>query len=418
MVAIRSALSWAKGWAARFAVRQVMPRSLTLARAVLPCRSHVFLIGYPPTEGNAVETARALLQRYNGDIYWAQAPSIEYLAANGIAMHPRLHLISKSSPRSLWYYATAEAVFFTHGLYGEPNIRRGKPVINLWHGAGMKMSTGSVFGHRTQKGRPCDVVAAPNRMWGDRVAELCDVPAQDILYSGYPRNDQLFQEVSTERLEALGINGPFVIWLPSYRTTAALGTGGLATAGSWSDTADPTESIAVTSQFVHVARALMAQGVQTVVKPHPMDSEARSVEGTVYVDDEALQRANVPLYQLLGASAALVTDVSSVWSDYLLVDRPIGFYFPDRDSYESGRGFYPNDVLNWLPGSFLDESHAWERFAQQVTQDPSAESPRRQEIASWCGLVQTDRAADDLLDELRLRFPHLTHSIRPRSDAT
>ena len=46
--------------------------------------------------------------------------------------------IPKASLRGLWAYLRAEAVFFTHGLYGSPRPTARKPIVNLWHGDGPK----------------------------------------------------------------------------------------------------------------------------------------------------------------------------------------------------------------------------------------------------------------------------------------
>ena len=98
--------------------------------------------------------------------------------------------------------------------------------------------------------------------------------------------------------------------------------------------------------------ALRNRRIQLVVKPHPMDADRRRGQGIVTVTDEDLLRAGVTLYGLLGQSRGLVTDYSSVWVDYLLVDRPMAFLVPDRDRYD--RRLLPSDVLDWVPGEVVD----------------------------------------------------------------
>src|SRR5699024_6947918 len=162
----------------QFLVRRVLPRVLTVARAVLPRRPHVFVVGHPPTEGNAVETVRALLRRYVGTVVWADAPPASYLDRIGVTgaesggRPAALRRVRKGSPLTLLRYATAELVLFTHGIYGEPAATARKPTVNLWHGAGIKWA-GPLFPQRRLRSRPCDAIVAPSRLWGGRTAEFC-----------------------------------------------------------------------------------------------------------------------------------------------------------------------------------------------------------------------------------------------------
>jgi CDP-glycerol glycerophosphotransferase len=52
----------------------------------------------------------------------------------------------------------------------------------------------------------------------------------------------------------------------------------------------------------------------------------------------------------LGASDALVSDVSSVYVDYLILDRPIVHHFPDIREYEASRGFSIGPIEDYLAG--------------------------------------------------------------------
>jgi CDP-glycerol glycerophosphotransferase (TagB/SpsB family) len=55
--------------------------------------------------------------------------------------------------------------------------------------------------------------------------------------------------------------------------------------------------------------------------------------------DRDLDDRSLSLYELIGLSHALITDVSSVYFEYQQLDRPIFCFFPDFEAYESGRGF-------------------------------------------------------------------------------
>ena len=102
-------------------------------------------------------------------------------------------------------------------------------------------------------------------------------------------------------------------------------------------------------------------------------------------------------------SSGLVTDYSSVWVDYLLVDRPMAFLVPDRDSYT--RQLLPPDVLDWAPGELVGPDEPFVEFLADLDSDGRAGAAQRAEVATKIGLNPTHTSADDLLDELAARSP-------------
>ena len=90
-------------------------------------------------------------------------------------------------------------------------------------------------------------------------------------------------------------------------------------------------------------------GSVLLVKFHPMDVK-NTVEWPSYRNiriytDSFFRAQGFNLYKLLACSDALVTDISSCAIDYLLLNRPVGFFAPDLHSYS--RGIIP-EVLQKL----------------------------------------------------------------------
>lgn len=357
-------------------VLTVLRVTLRLLDRVVPQTRSVVVTAYPETEGNGVEVARALVDRYAGRVVWLRdagpvPPEIRELAARGLVLVP------KASARGVWEYLRAEAVLFTHGLYGSPRLR--KPVVNLWHGDGPKGIAPSKHAGRLIEST---YFVGSTPLFSHHQAATFGVPADRVLLTGNPRTDQLWRAVAPERLAELGITQDFVVWMPTFRTARAVGA-----MRSGGPVAPDRTGLA------ELAGGLRAQGRQLVVKPHPMDADRRDWPGAVTVDEAALTAAGVTLYELLGASSGLVTDYSSVWVDYLLTDRPIAFLVPDRDTYD--RALYPADVLDWVPGELVDLDH--EPFARFLA---DADAERRREVADRIGLNRSATSADDLVTAL------------------
>jgi CDP-glycerol glycerophosphotransferase len=68
----------------------------------------------------------------------------------------------------------------------------------------------------------------------------------------------------------------------------------------------------------------------------------------IYSED--LSRKLVDLYDILNAFDILITDYSSVYFDYLLLDRPIIFLQSDLELYQTRRGFVFENYEFWMPG--------------------------------------------------------------------
>lgn len=368
--------------------------------SVTPKRPHVAVSGFPVNEGNAVEMVRACSARYAGKVFWL-VPDVEVARAVLVATSAdptgRVLAVRHRSLRGLWAFLTAEASLFTHGMFGSPRRVRRKIMVNLWHGGGFK---GSIMCDAA--GRPAihsDFLVASSSQFGHELARQCQLPEGGLLITGNPRTDQ-FRRNEKVDLSALGIDGgrPFVVWMPTFRHNKGHGL-----SASWSEmdechAASPNEEMAK-----NVRMLATSHGIDVVVKPHPQDAELRDIEGAVVVSNDDLQCAGIQLYELLGASAGLITDYSSVWIDYLGLDRPIGFVVPDEDGYSAGRGFNPPDALQWLPGPRLHDAESLRAFAEDVIGSGRTTAPRRREVAAHIGHVTSNNVADDILDHLEQR---------------
>jgi hypothetical protein len=374
------------------AVQGTLRISLRVLSTVFPQTRSVVVSVFPETEGNGLEVARALVRRYAGRVVWLTDghephPDVLALAEQGMVLVP------KASLAGLFHYLRAEAVFFTHGLYGSPRPSRRKPIINLWHGDGPKATrpdneAGSLI--------PSTYLVAGTQLFGDLKAAAFEVPAERLLVTGNPRTDQFWQVPDRVALAELGITGDFVVWMPTFRQTRAIGA-----VRRWSES-DLAGSDDGREQLDALREALEERGLQLVIKPHPMDADRRRWDGVTTVSERDLVRTGLSLYALLGQSRGLVTDYSSVWVDYLLLDRPMAFLVPDGDSYS--RVLAPADVLEWLPGEVVGSGgHPFATFLADLDAHGEEGAVQRKEVAAKIGLNPSRTSADDLLVALERR---------------
>lgn len=352
---------------------------IALLRALIhvaPTGGHAVVAGAPDDEGNSVEIVRALAPHRK--VYWLvndDPQTLEWMVSDAVSPED-LHFVPKDSLRAFAAYVTARHVFFTHGLYGSPAPPRRKTVVNLWHGDGPKRRKGFAEIRATY-------VVSGTEKWGRPKAAEFHVEDRAVLLTGNPRIDQFARPASDQVLAALGLDAsrPLVLWLPTYRTTGTSHRR-LGAVRNWSDGATLSGTGSVRELLDKVADAASRRGVTLAVKPHPLDGDQFGGTGIVCLTGGDLRDARVTLYQLLGRASGLLTDYSSVWTDFLARDRPIGFYCPDLDEYVATRGLNVVGYPSILPGPLLHSPADFERFLEACSadQDPTREM-RRQSIS-------------------------------------
>jgi hypothetical protein len=244
-----------------------------------------------------------------------------------------IKVVSKASLRGLLEASAAEALLFSHGLYGSPDFKGRKLVINLWHGYGPKANDNALFSARI----PFDVMTCDTPVWARAAARWLGVPQARLLVTGNPRQLAMKRPPDPAALARLGLRSSgFILWMPTYRATNGASGGGWRDAPDLSEGAPRGEAADPVSQ---IARLAEAAGVELVVKPHPLDAGRYGKRGLRVITTEEIFRSGMTMYQLIGASAAMISDYSSVWVEYLAVDRPLALYCPDIDEYVKGRGF-------------------------------------------------------------------------------
>ncbi len=358
----------------------------------LPARHHAVVAGYPDDEGNSVEVVRRLADRL--PVYWLvgdDPASLEWLVAD-VPRADRVRCLRKNTFAAYWAYVSARYVFFTHGLYGSPEPPSHKTYVNLWHGDGPKRRKGFAVVRST-------FVVAGTQLWGGKRGRTFGVSEDRVLITGNPRVDQFARPASDQGLRRVGLDPSrkLVLWLPTYRTTDYDGRR-VGAARNWTDAAELSHSAAVRLDLARIARDASELGATLAVKPHPLDADTFADTGLHIITGSDLRAARITLYQLLARADGLVTDYSSVWTDFLTVDRPIGFYCPDVDSYVAGRGLNVDDYPALLPGPLLTTREDWLGFVRACTCEPRASREQRARTVVTIGAETRGGATERLLD--------------------
>jgi CDP-glycerol glycerophosphotransferase (TagB/SpsB family) len=326
------------------------------------------------------------------------------------------------SPSGLWYALRAGVYIFDCRVMDVSSVASsGALKVNLWHGVPLKMierdipqsnnalaqaNHGSPLVRaankvlRPQLSEKYDYILGTSRATCERFARAFGVQAQQVINGGYPRTDVLlsrddearFRMPEEERViaqcRAYAREGVRVmLYMPTFR--------------DWRNDADRVIPI----DWSALDEALQAHGGALFCKLHPND-QARlpDLAGASRIH---LIPSSVDPYPILKHTDALISDYSSIFFDYLLLDRPLVFYPYDLDDYRKfSRALY-DDYDTVTPGPKATDAAGLQRTLTSLlaSYDEQAEryAAERAAVRSRFYEHVDDRASARLFDALRER---------------
>jgi len=261
-----------------------------------------------------------------------------------------VNTLPKRSLSGLLQFLSARYVMTTHNIYGNRQPPKSQIVVNLWHG---DPPAGKVIGQLEPGQGPLRATYAPvpSRLArAFRCAEFGLHPLR-IPVVGSPRNDRMLRSDGPAARRLLGEDPdrPVFLWLPSFRTMSLAGR-------TRSDVVQSHPGVPFAPADVEKLDAWLVQhDARIVLKLHPLDVAAfpGNYRAIRVVSQEEMQEHGLTVNTMAPAFDALLTDVSSIWVDYLLLDKPLIFAFPDIEAYRQGRGLGLEPYEDWVPGPFV-----------------------------------------------------------------
>jgi CDP-glycerol glycerophosphotransferase (TagB/SpsB family) len=346
----------------------IASKLLWLGHRLAPKWNHAVLWGWPDGEDSMIALEQALQEtRVRRVVLLMSDPGRKTVWKTG----PKTILIRKNSPAGFLWFCLARYVFFTH-----PCFTRDFPpdvvAVNVWHGMPIKKIGWMLEG---DEGIACSHTLATSPFWAE-IMERAMEPCGDVPHIGLPRNDRLFSGRG-KVMEKLGLSGDrrLLAWLPTYRKSVRglPRMDGTKTGNVFEmPDVDPHELNA----FLETRNAVL------LVKPHPMAAfhATKTWSHLWIVDDAWLRQRSLSLYELLGATDLLISDISSVVIDYLLLDRPVIHAFADRREYEISRGFSVAPIEAFFAGPVATDSRELIDAIDAVFSGNDAEAAKRRKL--------------------------------------
>ena len=327
----------------------------------------------------------------------------------------------RSSPQGIWH-ALRAGVYLLDCRLSDVNAlaSRGAHTVNLWHGVPLKKIErdieqadhvvnravrGSLL-HRAflkvkspELTERYDAILATSEATAARFSSAFGIARERVIVAGYPRTDGLLasspspflpeadrtmvQEFQTHERAGRRV----LFYMPTFR--------------DWGNTADRVIPI----DWERLEQALRAHGGVLYCKLHPGDRAG--LPDLSRFSTIRLLPSSVDPYPLLRHTHALISDYSSIFFDYLLLDRPVVFYPYDLEAYRTrSRGLY-DDYDAVTPGAKAYDAAGLERTLTALLASYDEHTERyaaaRAAVRSRFYEHVDDRASARLFDILRDR---------------
>lgn len=209
----------------------------------------------------------------------------------------------------------------------------------LCHGSKTKKTRG-----KYEVGEGVDYINVQSHFFDDICAYEYNCPAENLVHLGYPRCDWLFETPETvrEKVRRLELNAQrYVIWLPTFRKHKKAKGPDRMDLQKYGSMGMP---LVYSQEDLMKLNAFLAQmDICILYKPHPAQDisslKAANASHIRIINDQDLADRGLQLYEVLAGSSGLITDYSSVYFDYLLLDRPIATTTDDIDEWKQMTGF-------------------------------------------------------------------------------
>jgi CDP-glycerol glycerophosphotransferase (TagB/SpsB family) len=251
---------------------------------------------------------------------------ITYIKEKGFEVH---HFFS---PLALLYGFRAGVAIFSSSLTYDLNswcISEQTKKVQLWHGAGIKKI------YPLEDCRSYSLITASSLAIKKKFEECFGVDKKEIKITGFPRTDGLLQKalfdssINKTILDLKGAGNKIGIYLPTFRKTSGF---------------EPLKNFIDNQNKIN--SFFKKQRIHLFIKPHffyDINNQLPKLDEIKYSNLHYFYENGIKddLYSILGLVDFLITDYSSVYTDFLFFDKPIIFTPFDLFRYKNkDQGLY------------------------------------------------------------------------------
>ena len=301
----------------------------------------------------------------------------------------------------VYYYLTSKYFFYCFGKYPIIPSKR-QCVINLWHGMPLKRIGKLEKGEEETMQNYFTYVLATSEFFKRYLFKAFGCNMEQIIISGLPRNDDLFNtDIDIKNYFSLPLDCKTICYMPTFRKSERIGLNNYTIDNCLYEKLKTDEILKILNETLKKFNIFM------FIKPHPMDdfneNTINNFDNLIFLNEKKLNEKNLNTYQFLGNVDALITDYSSVYFDYLLLDKPIGFIIDDIESYKTIRGFIVDEPEKIMPGHKIKTLNDLFIFIRDLKKGTDAFKLEREILNNLVNDYKGAKSTANLLEILQIK---------------
>lgn len=279
--------------------------------------------------------------------------------------------------RSLLYFMRAGHVYYTTGQIPiKPSEHQ--TVIQLDHGTTDFKACGKLSKIHNGEEFYFTYYTAPSEIYRKIVCAEYGCRESNIVINGEPVLDDFYRKTENYDLGSYKKTG---LWAPTFRQSDYIG---------YDDSDEELIPMYRTEDYKELNDILEAQNIKLLVKLHSgqnlNDYRGQAFSNLELLSDEDFTKKGYRLYSLLKQVDFLLADYSSVFLQFLLLDKPIGFVVPDMEEYAQRRGFVFENPVEYMPGEIIRTKSELYQFLDDMQAGRDRYKEERHRV---CSLIHT-----------------------------
>lgn len=310
--------------------------------------NRVYLFSIPDYTGNSKAMSDYLINEHPGkyELVWSVSKPSSILNNNNT-----INMVKKGSLKSYIYFFTSKYIISTHNemvsICGNNQV-----YISLWHGMPFKkicyLGKTDYIGMENYSAKR---IATSEITRSIISASFCE-KANNVYITGQPRNDLLFRPYNVSNIiPSISKEKKLLLYIPTFRenrNNKKYSDGSCINGDNFLRVDD--FNITQLNNFLDENNCIL------LLKLHPYEEEyfhnKNELSNNIYIlNSQLMNSAGIDINQLLSQCHTLITDYSSIYLDFLIIEKPIIFLVPDIKEYALSRGGFTLEPYDfWMPG--------------------------------------------------------------------
>lgn len=364
---------------------------LSTINYIIPKRKQIFFYCGNKVTDNSKALFDYLISNHKYDeykiiCYTEKVSNMKYNKSNVKMIQNKLQLI--------FYYITSQYIFYSFYFRFKMKPGKGQQIINLWHGMPLKtigyLAEDSKYPYKLKD--TFSKVIVTGEYFENIILKSFECNKDQLLKCGYPRTDSFYSSKNIKGKLNINPKDKVIFWMPTYRNSKNLK----------SVNSDKPFPLLTLENIKQVNSHLKKLGIIIILKLHPHQNKINLFEdkysNIILIDDSFLDKLKIELYELLSQVDALLTDYSSVYFDFLKVNKPIGFVIDDIQNYVEKRGFSVSNPLEIMPGEKIYNISNFIEFLKEFKEGKDNYLEERMKINQLCNSYSVENNCEKILN--------------------